>query len=225
MIWLALDSRGRLLEFHAIPPRRDPTDSPAPTPMETLFDAAGLDRSRFASTPPTITPRAFADSRSAWEGVMSDAAGTKVRVEAATYRGRPVQFQVLAPWTQLAAGRAAVSAGWAERLIGILDAIIIPAFFVVGAFMARRNLRAGRGDRRGAAVAAAFVLATGLAAWALAATHAPSVEREIERLFNVALASGLFLAANMPTYGCGTSRSSRTCVDSGQRPCSAGRGW
>jgi hypothetical protein len=128
---------------------------------------------------------------------MSDAAATKVRVEAATYRGRPVQFQVLAPWTQLAAGRAALAPGWAEQLIGILDAIIIPVFLVVGAFMARRNLRAGRGDRRGAAVAAAFMLATGLAAWTLAATHAPSIEREIDRLFNVALASVLFLAANL----------------------------
>jgi Protein kinase domain len=199
MIWVAVDSRGGLVEFHANPPRLDPRESQsqALAPIDMLFDSAGLDRSRFASVPPTITPRAFADSRSAWEGVMSDAAGTKVRVEAATYRGRPVQFQVLAPWTQLAAGRAALAPGGAERLIGILDAIIIPVFLVVGAFMARRNLRAGRGDRRGAAVAAVFVLATGLATWTLAATHAPSIEREIDRLFNVALASALFLAANL----------------------------
>jgi Protein kinase domain len=198
MVSVILDPRGRLLELHAVPPRRDDNAAaPVASDVDALFTAAGLDRSRFVEVEPTVTPRAFADSRAAWEGAMSDDASTKVRVETGTYRGRPIQFQIVAPWTQLAAGQQALAPGRGEQLLGVLEALVVPGLLVVGAVMARRNLLRGRGDRRGAAAAGLFVLVTSIAAWALAATHASGIDTEIDRLFNVALASALFSAANL----------------------------
>ena len=64
-----LDTRGRLQEFHAVPPQVD-SQAPAPaTPAwKPLFDAAGLDIAAFSPVPPEWTPHAFADARAAWEG-------------------------------------------------------------------------------------------------------------------------------------------------------------
>jgi serine/threonine-protein kinase len=198
MLAVILDPRGRLVEFQAVPTRRDETAPALVTPeLDALFQAAGLDRARFTPAEPGVTPRAYADSRMAWDGTLSDESSTKVCLEAATYRGRPVQFQVIAPWTQLAAGQRALAPGRGERVLGVMAALVIPTFLIVGVVIARRNLRAGRGDRRGAAVAAVFVLATTLAAWALAATHASQIDTEIDRLFNVALPAALFSAANL----------------------------
>ena len=130
----------------------------------------------------------------AFEGPLEDDSSTKVRVETSTYRGRPVSFHVIAPWTQIAAGQR-VAQGTAERLIGIFAAVLVPLLLVAGVVLARRNLKSGRGDRRGAAAAGTYMLTTALASWVIGATHTSIIESEVDRLFNVAIAGGLFSAA------------------------------
>ncbi len=195
MIVVWLDTRGRLIELLAVPPRRD-ARAPAPVTVDPhrLFQTAGLDPSRFTQIPTDVTPRAFADARFAFEGPLEDDASTKVRVETSTYRGRPVSFQVVAPWTQIAAGQR-VAQGSAERLIGIFAAVLVPLLLVAGVVLARRNLKSGRGDRRGAAAAGTYMLTTALASWVIGATHTSIIDSEVDRLFNVAIAGGLFSAA------------------------------
>ena len=195
MILVSLDTRGRLLELLALPPRRD-AGAPAPvaSDYQRLFVSAGLDPSRFTEIPTDVTPRAFADARRGFEGPLEDDPSTKVRVETSTYRGRPVAFQIIAPWTQIAAGQR-VAQGTAERLIGIFAAVLVPLLLVAGVVLARRNLKSGRGDRRGAAAAGTYMLTTALAAWVIGATHTSIIDSEVDRLFNVAIAGGLFSAA------------------------------
>ena len=61
-----------------------------------------------------------------------------------------------------------------RRSIGGLASVIMPALMVLGAVLARSNVKAGRGDREGALRVAAFVFGASLVAWALGASHIPS---------------------------------------------------
>jgi hypothetical protein len=64
-----LDTRGRLVKFHAVPPQVDSEVKALQTlTWKPLFDAAGLDVSAFTGTRPEWTPHSFADTRAAWEG-------------------------------------------------------------------------------------------------------------------------------------------------------------
>jgi eukaryotic-like serine/threonine-protein kinase len=119
----------------------------AGTSWPRLFAAAGLDMSQFAETPPRFVPTFAFDAHVAWVGRLGD---EPLRVEAAAYAGRPVEFRVVPASLPL------VIAGpylrpWPDQ---ILDPIMLIAFLTsiaVLATMARRNARAGRGDRKGAA--------------------------------------------------------------------------
>src|SRR5262249_22090617 len=99
LVWL--DPSGRLVEFHAVPPQVDPDMAAAPAPdWAPLLDAAGLSLSAFHPVPAHWLPRNEADVRAAWEGPLPDIPGETARVEAAAYRGRPIFFQLVLPWTQ-----------------------------------------------------------------------------------------------------------------------------
>jgi hypothetical protein len=82
-----------------------------------------------------------------------------------------------APRSAFSSGRSAV--GETVLWIGILIG------FVAGAVLARRNLRAGEGDRRGAGKLALFVAVGGIANAALRAHHVPSVTDELAWLLSV----------------------------------------
>ncbi|HXI30389.1 MAG TPA: serine/threonine-protein kinase [Vicinamibacterales bacterium] len=147
---IALDSHGRLVEFHAIPPQVDDDGvSAGDVEWAPLFDAAGLVRSAFHPVPSRWTPRGDADLRVAWEGPLPDVSGVTARVEAAASRGRPIFFSVLPPWTQ--AGRiAAVSPTAINRLLTGAAVLLALTLLAAATLLARRHLRSGRGDRRGA---------------------------------------------------------------------------
>ena len=92
---------GRLIEFHAIPSQIDPDGAVAPAPdWAPLFSAAGLTMSTFHAVEPRWLPRSQSDSRVAWEGPLPGFDGSTVRVEAASYRGQTIFFNVIAPWTR-----------------------------------------------------------------------------------------------------------------------------
>jgi len=190
---LRLDSEGRLKELHVVPPEMEKAGPGGPAPPDdwsALFRAAGLDPRMFHSVEPRWNPREYADSRAAWEGPHPERRGVTMRVEAAAYRGRPVSFLWIGPWSsssrdlpdQRTAGRRAADLIW----IGIVLTLLF-----AGAWMARRNLRAGRGDRRGAARLAAAVVIVQLAMWVLGAHHVSSEEE-----FGI-LVTGLASAAVM----------------------------
>ena len=69
---------------------------------------------------------------------------------------------------------------------------ILVLLLVAGGVLARRHLRSGRSDRRGAFRVAAFAFVVGLTAWCFRADHAPALDVEFT-LFRNGLASALVL--------------------------------
>jgi hypothetical protein len=112
----------------------------------------------------------YAEARAAWEA--TSAAGRPVRIEAASLRGRPVWFQVAGPWSrpeQATAGGSRTSTAGQAVQIALLGVIVLGSIL-----MAHRNLRLGRGDRRGAARLAIFVICLSFASSILHTTHTPT---------------------------------------------------
>jgi serine/threonine-protein kinase len=72
-----------------------------------------------------------------------------------------------------------------NRVISTLSTLIMPSLMLVAALFARRNLRLGRGDRRGAFRAAAAVFVLMVAAWMLSGMHVPVIGREFDRFFSM----------------------------------------
>ena len=172
-----LDGEGRLKELHVMPPQVEsaPPADVSPPDWRPLFRAAGLDPGAFRAVAPLWNPRESADTRAAWEGPHPERPGLTMRVEAASHRGRPVSFLWVGPWSrssqdvpdQRGAGVRAGELVWSLILLTVLFG---------GAWMARRNLRMGRGDRRGAARLAAAVVVLQLAMWALGAHHVSTMD-------------------------------------------------
>jgi Protein kinase domain len=192
MTLVVVDSMGRLAEFLAVPMPLQP-GAPATMDWRKLFDAAGLDMSAFQPTAPRWVPSVFADERMAWEGRVPEVPDQVVRVEAAAAFGRPVSFGITGPWTLSARTPAAAPGTLFDRVTNAITALVMPALMLVGALLARRNVKLGRGDRRGAFRAASAVFLLLIAAWLLGDTHVGSFPQEIRRFF-ATVANALFSA-------------------------------
>jgi hypothetical protein len=156
-----VDPHGRLVEFHSIPPQVETPDGgvAAAPDWAGLFEAAGLTFSTFHAVTPKWTPRGDADARSAWEGPLPDVPDVTIRVEAAAYRGRPIFFSVVPPWT--VPGRVASQAPTTlNRMLTGAAVLVAFTLLVSATILARRNLRSGRGDRSGAFRTAAVMAVT-----------------------------------------------------------------
>jgi len=180
---IILDTRGRLQEFHAVPPQRDLDTSPAPAPpWSALFTAAGLSMSSFTPAAPQWTPRDFADTRAAWVGTLADRPDVPIRVEAAAYRGRPVSFLIVGPWSRASRmepiARSALSA-----VVSSFGLMFWITAVIVSAFLARYNLRLNRADRRSASRLAIIFIALQIAGWIVGNHHVPDVSLEVASLF------------------------------------------
>ena len=147
MAQIRLDLTGRLLSFSAVPPQVDtspaPSQQPDPAP---LFAAAGLDLKLFQPATPQWTPLAATDFRAAWTGVFPNSPANAIRVEAAWWRGKPVYFQIVGPWTSPSRMPSNKGGGRQDYTW-----MVLTTCGILGAtLMAWRNLRLGRGDRQGA---------------------------------------------------------------------------
>jgi serine/threonine-protein kinase len=180
-----IDGQGRLLEFQAVPPQvpGDPgADAPRDGPdWAPLFAAADLPMGRFTPVAPEWTPRAYADRRAAWEGPLPGQPDVRVRVEAAAFDGRVVSFQTIGPWSR-ASRMQSFQPGRTTAIISAVAAVLVPLVVLGSGILARRNVRAGRGDRGGALRVAGFIAAASLAGWAVTAHHVPGFAVEIEAL-------------------------------------------
>ena len=190
MTLVVTDTMGRLTQFAAVPPQQEPAPAtpPAVADWDKLFAAAAVDRTAFTEVAPSRTPPVFADERHAWQGTYT---GTSipVRIEAAAYRGRPVLFEIVGPWT------TAPRDSTKPATVGTSNPYII-AFLLIGALLAARaNLRSGRADRRGAFRLAAFMFAVIMTTWLLD-WHVRDAPSEMQRFF-ASTGIALFLGAVM----------------------------
>jgi serine/threonine-protein kinase len=194
MVAVRLDTAGKLLQFLAVPPEQTP-DGHAP-PKEPdwgpFFHAAGLKvpvppTSQLA---PTEMPAVVADKQFRWDEVPIHDSETKVRVEAASYRGRPVAFQVVGEWrlTEHAGTEAPHGIGCQDSQQAYLFLLVLIGTVV----LAPHSLRAGRYDDRGASRLAVLVFAIQMVVWVVE-THHVGWWAEL-RLFVFGLAFALYWA-------------------------------
>ncbi len=183
MVRVLLDSAGRLVRFDAVPPETtsneekgwaDGSSGASEQAVEQiwsrLFEQAGLSFENFERVEPARNPMHNSDLRLAWKGRYPDRDEPEIRVEAASFGGRVTYFHIVGPWTgqeRSPIGRPS-GVAWVVNLATVLVNLCILAG---GAFLARRNLARGRGDRRGAMRLALFFVAALVVSWMLLADH------------------------------------------------------
>jgi hypothetical protein len=196
MALAVVDAEGRLSEFAAVPEPTPPASSSPPPHMNwsLLFEVAGLPRGVFDEVTPAWRPSTYADERKAWEGPLPERPDLRVRVEAAATGGRAVFFAITGPWSRSMRTAVAPPQPLLARITGAITAMVMPTLMLVAAVLARRNVKLGRGDRRGALVAATAVFALLIGAWLLGNNRVGPLSIEIDRLF-AAIGVALFNAA------------------------------
>ena len=101
MTLVRLNPLGRLTQLIAVPPQVEKPAGAASSPdWAPLFSAAGLDPSKWPPAQPMWTPPVYSDARAAWTGSLAERPNIPMRIEAAAYRGKPVYFELIGPWTR-----------------------------------------------------------------------------------------------------------------------------
>ncbi|HYV86006.1 MAG TPA: protein kinase [Patescibacteria group bacterium] len=199
MVSVMISGSGELWQLNGVPPQFETSDAKAPDPdWGALFGAAGLHLDQFHPATSRWLPADYADERRAWEGTRAEAPEIPLRVEAASYRGQPIYFQVIWPWTRALRARP-FEPSWGERVGNGIIVFLLACALAGGLAMARRNLRLGRGDRRGALRLAVFVFGVSMSAGVAHATHVPGVSDEWEILVRL-MGEALFSAASAWIY-------------------------
>jgi hypothetical protein len=174
MTLVRLNPRGRLTQLMVVPTQVEKSSEAAPVPdWAPLFAAAGLDPSKWAATQSTWTPPVYSEARAAWTGSLAERPDIAMRIEAAAYRGKPVYFELIGPWTRPERMQP-YKPSTGERAFLVIGIVLSLSLLVGGAMLARRNLRLGRGDRRGASRIATFVFLAWAVAWFFGAHHVPN---------------------------------------------------
>lgn len=176
MTMVTLDTLGRLRSFYAVPPQKTSAGETATPDWSPLFVESGLDHTKFQPVPSIWTPPHAATDRAAWEGSYPDQPELKIHVEAAAFNGKPVYFEILDTWDQPREARFSLARFRDRVLVGLLLTAFITVL-VGSALLALRNVKLGRGDRKGAFRLAAFVLVVFFLRWLFSSHH---VANEVE---------------------------------------------
>jgi hypothetical protein len=175
MVSVYLDPRGHLMHLEVVSPQQDaPAHSQPVTDWGRLFSAAGLEVATFHTVDPEWTPLAWGDARAAWAGSVPGHPDIPLRVEAASYRGKPIYFDLIYPWTTPDRS-AAFSQTRSEKITVFILVILFAGIVISSILIVRYNLRHKRGDTRGAFRLGTFVFVTFIAMWLLRAHHVASL--------------------------------------------------
>src|SRR5262245_23900818 len=174
MVSVSLDTEGRLIRFDAVPPPVDESSGPSGAPdWSMLFTEAGLNIEWFKPVGAREVPTVGFDHRAAWEGVFPNQPDIPMRVEAASFKGKPIHFAIHGPWSRFYQAQSNQQSGRAKAFqVFFLVSFIL--FGLVAALLARRNLRLGRGDRKGAFRLAVYIFVVIALGWVLGANHIPT---------------------------------------------------
>jgi len=173
---VVLDLQGRLLSFLAAPPKRvEPGTAPqAPPDWEIVLTAAGFDPDQLHEQEPVWIPPIFADRRVAWTGVYPESPETAIRIEAASFEGRPVAMRIIEPWDQTESESANEEA-FGMLVTTIVRETLLNLMVLTAVFFAWRNHRLGRGDYK-TAMRFAIYLGVVRLLWAVGAHHVAAPE-------------------------------------------------
>ncbi len=149
---------GRLIQFVVVPPELE--EEPAKrlvVDWSRFIAETGIDPATLRPLRPKWRVPVDSDEKVAWKARYPEQRDVAVRVEAASHHGRPVWFSVIPPWQK--ADRVTFVGAPGVWRAGQAALAVIGFFSVWGAlFLARRNLRCSRGDRKGAFRLALFII-------------------------------------------------------------------
>jgi predicted Ser/Thr protein kinase len=191
MINLELDPLGNLTYFQAIPPQKEnPGAQPAPFDWNVLFGTAGLDPAQFHMAEPAWSSLGASDARMAWTGAWP---GTTrpLRIEAASWRGKPVFFSLIGDWTKPQRMKSPEEST-GKKVRDVLAVAVIMAGLLGAVYVARRNYRQGRGDREGALRLALVMFALEIVLWLTRGHLVPALDTF--GLFVIAVSTGLLVS-------------------------------
>ncbi|HEY0788352.1 MAG TPA: hypothetical protein VGE86_06885, partial [Thermoanaerobaculia bacterium] len=181
---IVLEPDGRLRRLVVVPPEEmEPAPAEAAPQWASLFEAAGLNPANARETAPRWRPPVGADRRYAWL-VASDALAEPVRVEAASFAGRTVWFEAIAPWKR-ARQPFSETLRATDRLFDLVFILLALASLAVGGVLAVRNVRRGRGNRAGAWRVGIFVAVFSLISNAFQSDHFGAAGLETPVLFRL----------------------------------------
>src|SRR5450631_955258 len=192
MVNVELDPQGRLIYLLAIPPEVESTGNGSSPVFDwnVLFALAGVQSSQLQATSPIWNSLAGGDTRLAWTGKWP---GTDrlLRIEAASWRGKPVFFSMIGDWTKpyRAKGDERTTG---EKVREVGGALLVLSMLFGAASLARRNYRLGRGDREGAIRLAFVMFGLEIALWMCRSHLVPGLETFF--LLLIALSTGLLVS-------------------------------
>ena len=181
MVTIGLDSLGRLRGLRAVPDQRENGTAAAEADWRVLFEAAGLNMEHFKPASPKWLPTEPFDVQRDWEGTY-EADSTPIHVSAASYRGKAVYFQVSPPWLNTPEWMHPAAPNRTGAIKYTTVTVIAVVLMVLAVFFARKNIRLGRGDRKGAFRLAAYFLLVEFAARKLLRHHIPDTGAEFSGL-------------------------------------------
>jgi serine/threonine-protein kinase len=170
MTTLTLDTLGRLRSLYAVPPAQSSGVDPATSDWSQLFAESGLDQTKFQTVPSLWTPPHETTVRAAWEGSYPDQPNSRIHIEAGAFEGKPVYFEIFDVWDQPRDVQTSIARFRQRTLLFLLLAIFITVM-VGSALLALRNVRLGRGDRKGAFRLAGFLLVVFFLRWLFTSHH------------------------------------------------------
>lgn len=170
-ILVVVDSQGRLRELSVTPGRwsagiRDTILFPE----EMIFRQTGLDRSRFSPVPPERVPATAFHERREWIGTRVEAPEIQLRLSAASFENGLVSVVLSGPWGEREAINP-LDSSTSARVSDIALAVFLVFILIAGSVFARRNIRLGRGDRRGAFRVAVAGFSLSVVLWLVTAHH------------------------------------------------------
>ena len=175
MARVGLDADERLISLLVVPDERTPPGAAAPEPdWGPLLRATGVDATSLVPAPPEWAPPVFADRRAAWTGSWPGKPDVPLRIEAAAADGRPVSLRIVLPWTRPAEELEPRRDFW-HRASQLMHVVAPGVVVLTAGFVALRNVRRGRGDRRGA-LRLALYLGAARFLWFLGAHHLASTD-------------------------------------------------
>ncbi|HSD72476.1 MAG TPA: protein kinase [Thermoanaerobaculia bacterium] len=176
MATVFLTPRGDLTGLLVVPAQVEAARTSTGSPdWNRVLTAAGFDPTTLVPVDSQWTPPVFADARAAWQGILPEKRRVPIRIEAASYRGRPVYFETVGPWTTPERMQQ-TEVAMGEKIQVVILLLLLATFIAGGALLARRNLRLGRGDRRGATRLALFALSVLSISWLIGAKHVASID-------------------------------------------------
>jgi len=195
MTAVSLDPQGRLVRFAAVPPQYEKDSanpSPRPYDWKQLFTLAGLDPAQFQPATPSWNSLAASDARAAWTGVWP---GTSkpLRVEAASWHGKPVFFELIGDWTEPERMIDEKPEGEWAKISPVLLVVFVLVLLASAIWLARHNYVRQKSDPRGAIRLGLLIFALQMLLWLFTAHFVPSLGSF--SLFVLASSGAIFISA------------------------------